>query len=259
MASDTFNRRMIRADELQDPTAGDLARALTRTQAPTVADPAVLGLAAFALPTFMLGFVNAEIVNKNAAPVVFGLMLFYAGIGQLLAGMWEFRRNNSFGTVAFGSFGLFYLSLWAFFHFYEKEVPPAQLGDSLGLFFVCWAVLAAILWVASFHTTLVINLIFLLTTALLTALGIGNFIDNTTVLHVGGYIGIALGLVGWYGCASTLVNETFGRTVIPNPCLGRACELAVESEPYGDDSRQEQSARTSHRMTAEAGSSGPSR
>src|SRR3954468_24885358 len=250
MSADTTNRRVIRADQLQDPTAGDFARAVSRLQPPTVADPAVLGLAAFALPTFMLGLINAEIVNKNTAPVVFGLMLFYSGIGQVLAGMWEYRRNNSFGTVAFGSFGLFYLSLWAFFHFYEKEVPPAQLGDSLGLFFVCWAVLAAILWVPSFHTTLVINLIFLLTTALLTALGIGNFIDNTTVLHVGGYIGIALGLVDWYGCASTLVNETFGRTVIPNPCLGRACELAVESEPYGGDLAHEASARPSHRETA---------
>jgi len=249
MAVNNLNRRMIRADELQDPTAGDFARAMTRLQPPTVADPAVLGLASFALPTFMLGLINAEIVNKHTAPIVFGLLLFYGGLGQLLAGMWEYRRNNSFGTVAFGSFGLFYLSLWAFFQFYEKEVPPAQLADSLGTFFVCWAVLGLILWVASFHTTLVVNLIFLLTTALLTVLGIGNFINNTTVLHVGGYIGIALGLVGWYGCASTLVNETFGRTVIPNPCLGRACELAIEPEPYGDDAH-EPSAHPAHRETA---------
>src|SRR3954468_16039404 len=183
MTSDTLNRRIIRADELQDPTAGDFARALTRAQAPAVADPAILGLAAFALPTFMLGWINAEIINKNTAPVVFGLMLFYSGLGQLLVGMWEFRRNNSFGTVAFGSFGMFYLSLWAFFQFYAKEVPSAQLGHALGLFFVSWAVLALILWVASLHTTLLVNLIFLFTTALLILLGIGNFANSTTVLH----------------------------------------------------------------------------
>jgi succinate-acetate transporter protein len=235
MATDTQLRR-IRANELQDPTAGDFTRALSRLQpTPSVADPAILGLAAFSLPTFMLGFVNAEIINKNTAPVIFGLMLFYAGIGQVLAGMWEFRRNNGFGTVAFGSFGLFYLSLWAFFQFYEKEVPPAQLGDALGLFMLSWAVLAFIIWIASFHTTLAINLIFLVTTALLVALGLGNFMDSTTVLHIGGYIGIALGLIGWYACASTLINETFGRNVIPNPCLGKACEISIEPEPYGGE------------------------
>jgi len=224
-------RRIVHPEQFQDPTAGDLARAASLGQWPTVADPAILGFAAFALPTFMLGWINAEIINKNTAPVVFGLMLFYSGLGQLLVGMWEFRRNNSFGTVAFGSFGMFYLSLWAFFQFYAKEVPSAQLGQALGLFFASWAVLALILWVASLHTTLLVNLIFLFTTALLILLGIGNFANSTTVLHWGGYVGIVLGVIGWYAAASTLINETFGRIVLPNPCIGRACEIAGAPEP----------------------------
>ncbi|HYX93525.1 MAG TPA: acetate uptake transporter [Geodermatophilus sp.] len=224
-------RRIVRPEQFQDPTAGDFARAASLLQPPSVADPAILGFAAFALPTFMLGWINAEIIDKNTAPVVFGLMLFYSGLGQLLVGMWEFRRNNSFGTVAFGSFGMFYLSLWAFFQFYAKEVPPAQLGHALGLFFVSWAVLALILWVASLHTTLLVSLIFAFTTVLLALLGIGNFVNNTTLLHWGGYVGIVLGLIGWYAAAATLINETFGRIVLPNPCIGRACEIAVAPGP----------------------------
>jgi len=228
-------RRFLHPEQFQDPTAGDLARAASLLQPPAVADPAILGLAAFALPTFMLGWINAEIINKNTAPVVFGLMLFYSGLGQLLAAMWEFRRNNSFGTVAFGSFGMFYLSLWAFFQFYAKEVPQAQLGHALGLFFISWAVLALILWVASLHTTLLVNLIFAFTTVLLALLAIGNFTNNTTVLHWGGYVGIVLGIIGWYAAAATLINETFGRIVLPNPCIGRACEIAATPEPDRDD------------------------
>jgi succinate-acetate transporter protein len=224
-------RRVLRPEQFQDPTAGDLARAASLLQPPAVADPAILGLAAFALPTFMLGWINAGIINESAAPVVFGLMLFYSGLGQLLAAMWEFRRNNSFGTVAFGSFGMFYLSLWAFFQFYAQEVPPAQLGHALGLFFVSWAVLALILWVASLHTTLLVNLIFAFTTILLTLLGIGNFVNNTTVLHWGGYVGIVLGIIGWYAAAATLINETFGRIVLPNPRIGRAGEVTLAPEP----------------------------
>jgi succinate-acetate transporter protein len=228
-------RRILHPEQFQDPTAGDLARAVSLLQPPAVADPAILGFAAFALPTFMLGWINAEIINKNTAPVVFGLMLFYSGLGQLLVGMWEFRRNNSFGTVAFGSFGMFYLSLWAFFQFYVKEVPPAQLGQALGLFFLSWAVLAFILWVASLHTTLLVNLIFLFTTALLGLLSAGNFVNSTTVLHWGGYVGIVLGIIGWYAAAATLINETFGRIVLPNPCIGRACEIAEAREPHGGE------------------------
>jgi succinate-acetate transporter protein len=231
-------RRIVHLEQFQDPTAGDLARAASALQPSAVADPAILGFAAFALPTFMLGWINAEIINRNTAPVVFGLMLFYSGLGQLLAGMWEFRRNNSFGTVAFGSFGMFYLSLWAFFQFYAEEVPAAQLGSALGLFFSSWAVLALILWVASLHTTLLVNLIFLFTTALLALLGAGNFANSTTVLHWGGYVGIVLGIIGWYAAGATLINETFGRVVLPNPCIGRACEIADGPTALEVDSMQ---------------------
>ena len=75
-----------------------------------IADPAPLGLAAFALTTFILSFVNADLVK--AEPVVFGLALAYGGLAQLLAGMWEFAKGNTFGATAFSSYGAFWISFW---------------------------------------------------------------------------------------------------------------------------------------------------
>src|SRR6202043_307075 len=77
------------------------------------ADPAPLGLAAFAMTTFVLSMFNSNLVNGKGVPVVLGLALAYGGIVQLLAGMWEFRNGNTFGAVAFSSFGAFWISFWA--------------------------------------------------------------------------------------------------------------------------------------------------
>src|SRR3954452_14526429 len=84
----------------------------------SIADPAPLGLAAFALTTFVLSFFNAGIVSSAGEPVVLGLALAYGGLAQLLAGMWEFRNNNPFGARACTSYGAFWLSFWAFNQFF---------------------------------------------------------------------------------------------------------------------------------------------
>ena len=99
----------------------------------TPADPAPLGLAAFALTTFVLSMFNAGLVSKAGEPVVLGLALAYGGVAQILAGMWEFRTGNTFGAVAFTSFGAFWISFWAFVTFFEGDVPSANVGDAVGL------------------------------------------------------------------------------------------------------------------------------
>src|SRR5947199_3832089 len=105
----------------RDPTAGTSAR----LEAPVgfkPADPGPLGLAAFAMTTFVLSMFNANLVNEHGTPVVLGLALAYGGIVQLLAGMWEFRTGNTFGAVAFSSFGAFWISFWALEVFYAKDI-----------------------------------------------------------------------------------------------------------------------------------------
>src|SRR4051794_7614244 len=112
--------------EAPDPTRGELARnqqdgGIVRIQ-PVTADPGPLGLAAFALTTFVLSFFNAGLVNAKGLPIVLGLALAYGGLAQLLAGMWEFRTGNTFGATAFTSFGAFWLSFWAFEQFFAKDI-----------------------------------------------------------------------------------------------------------------------------------------
>src|SRR5690349_15321388 len=85
-----------------------------------IANPGPLGLAAFALTTFVLSMFNAGLVGAGGEPVVFGLALAYGGLAQLLAGMWEFKTGNTFGATAFASYGAFWLSFWAFVQFFEK-------------------------------------------------------------------------------------------------------------------------------------------
>ena len=79
------------------------------------------GLPRFALTTFVLSMFNAGLVSKAGEPVVLGLALAYGGIAQILAGMWEFRTGNTFGAVAFTSFGAFWISFWAFVTFFADS------------------------------------------------------------------------------------------------------------------------------------------
>src|SRR5436190_12681166 len=98
-----------------------VARAIERT-AWRPADPAPLGLAGFAMTTFVLSMFNAHLVNTGGEPVVLGLAFAYGGIAQLLAGMWEFRNSNTFGAVAFSSFGAFWLSFAVLVQFFAPQI-----------------------------------------------------------------------------------------------------------------------------------------
>ena len=99
----------------------------------TPADPGPLGLAGFALTTFVLSMFNAGLVSKAGEPVVLGVALAYGGIAQLLAGMWEFRTGNTFGAVAFTSYGAFWVSFWALVTFFAADIPAEHVGAAVGL------------------------------------------------------------------------------------------------------------------------------
>ena len=207
----------------RDPTVGNSARAreAATAAASPVADPGPLGLAAFALTTFVLSMFNAEFVGKGAEPIVFGLALAYGGLAQLLAGMWEFRTGNTFGAVAFTSYGAFWLSFWAFVQFFEKEVPKADAGHAVGLFLIAWGIFTAYMFIASLRTTAAISLVFLLLAATFFVLGIGNANDNADTIKIGGYIGLATAAAAWYASFAAVTNATFKRTVLPVKPLSR--------------------------------------
>jgi succinate-acetate transporter protein len=205
----------ITRERTADPTAAHAATA------PAIADPAPLGLAAFALTTFVLSVFNAGLMGSGGEPVVFGLALAYGGVAQVLAGMWEFRNNNTFGAVAFTSFGAFWLSFWAFVEFFEDSVPAKDAGHAVGLYLIAWGIFTLYMFVASLRTTVAVCAVFALLTATFFLLGIGNAGAHTTIIHIGGWVGLATAAAAWYASFSAVVKSTFGRDVLPNPMLNR--------------------------------------
>ena len=199
----------------QDPTAGGSAG-----WAP--ADPGPLGLGAFAMTTFVLSIYNAHLVNTSGTAVVLGLALFYGGLVQLLAGMWEFRTGNTFGAVAFCSFGAFWLSFWAINVFYAKLLSPLHAHKDIGVYLYGWAIFTTYMWVASFRTSAAVNLVFVLLAITFWLLAIGNSGLHVNVIKIGGYLGLATAAAAWYASFAAVTNSTFKRTVLPVVPLTRA-------------------------------------
>jgi hypothetical protein len=184
------------------------------------ADPAPLGLAGFAMTTFVLSMFNSNLVSSTGLPVVFGLALAYGGLVQLLAGLWEFRNANTFGAVAFCSYGAFWLSFWALNVFYAKDIT-GNAGHAVGVYLYAWAIFTGYMTVASLRVSGAVFLVFLLLTTTFVLLGIANTGGNATVLHWGGYLGLATAAAAWYASFAAVTNSTFGRTVLPTLPLSR--------------------------------------
>jgi succinate-acetate transporter protein len=183
--------------------------------APAIADPAPLGLGALAVTLFVFSMFAAGLVAQSGQPVVLGIALAYGGVAQLLAGMWEFRRGNTFGAAAFGSYGAFWLSYWLMQQFFIGNVPAGEQGSALGLFFIAWAILTALLWVASTRTTAVVSVMLALLTISSLLIGIGHAGAHTELVKIGGWFGLATAAAALYGALAGLVNTTFERTLLP--------------------------------------------
>src|SRR3954453_2324751 len=215
----------------RDPTAGETGRRrFERTGdgevpfpvKPITADPGPLGLAAFALRTFVLSFFNSGLVNEKGLPIVLGLALAYGGIGQLLAGMWEFRTGNTFGATAFTSYGAFWISFWAFEQFFAKDITDeATLGNAVGLYLIGWGIFTTYMFIASLRVSAAVAVVFALLAATFIVLGIGDASGNADITKIGGFIGIATAIAAWYASFAAVTNSTFGRIVLPVKDLKR--------------------------------------
>jgi uncharacterized protein len=177
-----------------------------------VADPAPLGLAAFALTTFVLSCANAGFLPVAATFVP--LAFFYGGLSQFLAGMWEFRNKNTFGAVAFTSYGAFWLAL-AFFGFFGRQLGVEGSSTALGVTLFAWTVFTFYMWVGSFRTTGAVLLVFTALLATFILLDIGVLMNAAIWVKIGGYCGLFTAATAWYASAAGVINHTFGRPVVP--------------------------------------------
>jgi succinate-acetate transporter protein len=211
------------------PREADVAPAAedpTRGGGWTPADPGPLGLAGFAGTTFVLSLVNAGLVGDTGLvgggllPLVAALALAYGGIAQFTAGIWEFRTGNTFGAVAFCSYGAFWISFY-FIVQAAGSVAKTELFSGLGLYLWMWGIFTTYMFIASLRTTGAVALVFLLLAITFIILGIGNSAlaggtaaTNSTI-KLGGYVGIVTAIAAWYASFATVINTTFGRTVAP--------------------------------------------
>ena len=177
----------------------------------TIADPGPLGLGAFAMTTFVLSMANSGLVPV-AESAVFGLALFYGGIAQLIAGIWEFAKGNTFGATAFCSYGAFWLAFW--FLVVSGDVKSAG-GLGVGIFLVAWLIFTLYMTVAASKTNGVIFAVFIALTLTYLALAIGAISGNANVTHVGGWLGLITAALAWYGSFAVVTNSTFQKTVLP--------------------------------------------
>ena len=185
-----------------------------RTPGAHLADPAPLGLAAFALTTFVLSFVNADIIKVE--PVVFGLALAYGGIAQLAAGMWEFAKGNTFGATAFSSYGAFWISFWYLTgHTDLGGAAEGDVANSVGLFLLAWAIFTAYMTVGATRVSMAVLVVFVLLTITFALLAWGEFATSTGITKTGGWFGIATALAAWYASLGGLTAFTHGRPVVP--------------------------------------------
>jgi succinate-acetate transporter protein len=192
--------------------------------APThpVADPAPLGLAAFAMTTFALSVGNAKIWGPGADAAL-ALALVYGGAVQLFAGMWEFVRKNTFGALAFSSYGAFWIAYYVFGKFVAGGIAPADAPMAVGVFLLGWTIFTFYMVVPSLRVSAAVALVFVLLTITFVLLTIGAFQSKTTVTQWGGYFGIATAAAAWYASFAGVVNETFKKAIIPTiPLAPRA-------------------------------------
>jgi uncharacterized protein len=178
------------------------------------ADPAPLGLAAFALTTFLLSADNAGWMGSATGEAWLGFAFAYGGLGQVLAGMWEFRNRNVFGATAFSTYGGFWigLGLWVLL---VAPTAGAKAGKDVAWILLAFAIFNTYMLFWSTMVNTAIFAVFLTLEATEVILFIGNFAANTSIVKFGGYVGILTALCAWYASAAGVGNGVAGRTILP--------------------------------------------
>jgi succinate-acetate transporter protein len=182
-----------------------------------IADPAPLGLAAFALTTFLLSAKNAGWMGSATGDAWLGYAFAYGGLAQLLAGMWEYRNRNVFGATAFSSYGGFWigLGLWALLVAPAKANTASMLGHDLGWILLAFAIFNTYMLVLSTQVSLAVFGVFLTLEITEILLFIGNFAGNTSIVKIGGILGVVTAAVAWYTSAAGVSNGIGGKLRFP--------------------------------------------
>ena len=212
---------MSTTDALAQPYAQPEAKPASQ-QAGAWGNSAPLGLAAFAVTTFMLSTINAKLMPAPITPVVFGVALMFGGLAQLIAGVIQFRIGNAFTGVLFSTFGAFWLSLYAIAEFFLKDIAgPTPLataalqGQAIGLFLFGFGAFTVWILLAAFRTNVMVVVALAGLAATLFVLGAGNYNGNGLTIETGGYMGLVVAALAAYIGLAELCEITYKRAVFP--------------------------------------------
>lgn len=186
-----------------------------------VADPAPLGLAAFALATFLLSAKNAGWTQGTDAWL--GYAFAYGGVIQLLAGMWEFRNRNVFGATAFSTYGGFWIGLALYAQLVAGRASTRQIDNDLGWILLAFAIFNTYMLLWSSQVNEAVMAVFLTLEVTEIILFIGYFAHSTGVVRLGGYLGVLTAFTAWYASAAGVINGMLGRQMLK---VGRPLTLS---------------------------------
>ncbi len=185
---------------------------------PVVADPGPLGLAAFALTTFILSAHNAGIFgfDKHASTIVIGLAIFYGGLAQFMAGMWAFRNRNTFSATAFSTYGGFWLAVGTYLMLATfGKVVAADVTVSLAWFFTGFVIFNTYMMLWALRINVAVFAVFLTLEITEILLAWGNGAANPDIVHLGGWMGVITAIVAWYTSAADVINSMSTRPYLP--------------------------------------------
>ncbi|MBE0479642.1 MAG: acetate uptake transporter [Dehalococcoidia bacterium] len=179
----------------------------------STANPAPLGLMAFGITTVLLNLHNAGLFDLGTMVLATGI--FYGGIAQIIAGVMEWRKNNTFGMLAFLSYGSFWLTLVGLLVLPELGWGPAPEPTAMVAYLSMWGLFTAIMFVGTLKINRALQVVFGTLIVLFALLAIGDATGNASITRIAGYEGLVCGLSAVYAATALIWNEVYGRTVLP--------------------------------------------
>ena len=177
-----------------------------------LANPAPLGLMGFGMTTILLNLHNAGFFAFGSMILAMGI--FYGGIAQVIAGIMEWKKGNTFGMIAFLSYGMFWISLVALIILPEMNIGTVTESKALAAYLFMWGIFSLIMLIGTLKTNKVMIFVFASLTLLFVLLGLGNGLNNSDIIHVAGWVGLACGASAIYLAAAEVLNEVYGRVFL---------------------------------------------
>ena len=178
-----------------------------------IANPAPLGLCAFGMTTVLLNLHNAGFFGMNSMILAMGF--FYGGLAQVIAGVLEAKKNNTFGLTAFTSYGFFWLSLVGLIVIPKFGWAPAPSDGAMCAYLSMWGIFTFFLFFGTLKLNRALQFVFITLTILFFLLAASHATGNANYAKFGGYEGIICGLSAIYTGIANLLNEQYGKTVLP--------------------------------------------